>query len=415
MVLAASLVGTAVVSGSPETIGQATPRPGVPRPPDPKVEARKVPALLMESAWIATLPALAAERPAFDDHRAFVPMQNGHLAAVSLATGAIDWTVERSSAVSPAAGAGLVFIAEADGLIAALDAATGAVRWERPLGGKPRGPLAWQNGWLLAATEAGRVTMIRAHDGTVIWTREWGSPLAADAAMAADRLFLLLEDHRVVAVQLATGDPAWVRRLSGRGSSVLPLDDRLFVGADDKVLYCLALENGRLMWRWQAGGAIVGVPVVDEENIYFLSLDHLLRALDRGNGHQRWKRALEMRPAAGPFLDDGLVLVAGVSPEIRGYQAVDGSPAGTVAAAGDLVAPPRPVPSERNRRRSLVVVTGEGQVQRMIPGLPILKTKPITKLPTIDFRPAIVGGDPDWIGSASSDVVERISGLRPAP
>ena len=137
----------------------------------------------------------------------------------------------------------------------------------------------------------GDATMFRAATGEVLWTHALGAPSRAKPAAAGRHVYVLLDDGRVLARALETGAAVWESRLPGRPTSIRPLDDRVFVGCTDRFFYCLAADSGKTKWRWRTGATIVGTASVDEDSVYFLSLDGVLRSLDRGNGHQRWKSA----------------------------------------------------------------------------------------------------------------------------
>jgi outer membrane protein assembly factor BamB len=152
-----------------------------------------------------------------------------------------------------------------------------------------------------------------------------------------------------------TGDVLWARTLTGTLTSVLAFDDRVYVGSTDNFLYCLSSHEGRIDWQWRTGGDLVGLPVVDERRLYFVSLDNVLRALDRRSGAQRWLRPLPLRPTTGPVRADDDLIVSGVSPMLRAYAIRDGRPSGQMDAPGDLAAPPHVVQSEE--QTTLIVLT----------------------------------------------------------
>ncbi len=90
---------------------------------------------------------------------------------------------------------------------------------------------------------------IRATDGQVLWTRQLGSPVRARPVVTATGVYVSLDDGRVVALDLTTGAPRWERPLGGKPADLLVLDDRLFVGADDKYFYSLKTSNGDERWK----------------------------------------------------------------------------------------------------------------------------------------------------------------------
>ena len=73
-----------------------------------------------------------------------------------------------------------------------------------------------------------------------------------------------LDDNRVVALQVETGEPLWEQRLGDKPNDMLALDDRIYVGSIDNFLYCLEADDGVIAWRWRtrmtvaAGFATVG-------------------------------------------------------------------------------------------------------------------------------------------------------------
>jgi hypothetical protein len=85
------------------------------------------------------------------------------------------------------------------------------------------------------------------------------------------------------------------------------------------------------------------LPVVDERNVYFVSLDNVLRALSQRSGVQQWARPLPIRPTRGPVATGSSLIVTGVAPTLRAYRTVDGAPAGDMATSGELAAPTHPL------------------------------------------------------------------------
>jgi outer membrane protein assembly factor BamB len=215
----------------------------------------------------------------------------------------------------------------------------------------------WDNGWLVVSTAAGSVLAFRAADGHLIWSRDLGSPAHGLAALAADRVYASTQDGRVVALNVADGAGVWERRLGGAPSEILALDERLYVGAQDNFFYCLMTKDGRVDWKWRTGGDVIGVPVFDEANVYFVSLDNVLRALNRKSGGQRWLRPLPFRPAWAPEKIGGTIVVAGQAASLRAYKIADGQSAGEVAASAEIAAAVHVVENPSSTLPTLLIVT----------------------------------------------------------
>lgn len=293
----------------------------------------------VQTVWNQPLDTVVATPPVFAGHRGFVPVEGGQIAAYDIEAGVEIWTAAARPASMPAAGDGLLYFDEADALTA-LKQETGAVAWRRPFAGKLAVPLVADNGWLIGADLSGTVLAFRAADGELIWRQELGVPVHAAPALAADRVYVALEDGRVVALDVSTGARHWERRLEGPPNDMLALDDRIYVGSDDNFLYCLLASNGEVAWRWRTGGDVIGVPIVDEHRVYFVSKDNVLRGLDRRSGSQRWQRPLPARPTRGLVQAGDRLLVSGLSPRVSAFAMKDGTPAGDINAPGELAAAP---------------------------------------------------------------------------
>ena len=290
-------------------------------------------------AWSVSIESGVALPPGFDDARAFVPLADGQLAAYDLATGKMLWTVTQATSATPVAAEDRVVLIE-DTEVIARDAETGDVVWQYPVGSPVKAPVTLIGGWAIVPESAGTIAALRLEDGGMVWTRTLESSPAEAATVEGIFTMIPTVDGQVIALALDDGRRLWTRRLGGRPQPVLAVDDRVYVGADDNYFYCLRLSDGRVEWRWRTGADIVGVAAFDDRRVYFAALDNVLRALDRRSGAQRWKRALTVRPTAGPVLAADALLVASQSATIHGFLTKDGAPAGDIDAGGVLVGVP---------------------------------------------------------------------------
>jgi outer membrane protein assembly factor BamB len=267
--------------------------------------------------WSVTLAAPPSFPAAYDDTRAFIALRTGQLTAVSLETGKAEWSVDCPTLVAPAAGDQSVFIG-GDRYVEARAQRDGATRWRAELDGKVTA-LYWNTGWLLAMTDKNALIALRGTDGTVMWRRELTSAPESLPAPDGDRLYLSLKNGAVVALAMQTGEPAWTIQLPQPGDGILAVGDRLYVGSQDNRFYCLSSKDGKVLWSWRTGSDVIGTPVVDSRRVYFVSLDNVLRALDRKSGSLQWSQSLPTRPVTGPLLTGWTVLVAGQSAELNAF------------------------------------------------------------------------------------------------
>ncbi len=293
--------------------------------------------------WVLPLNSALSAPPGFAGARGYFPIDGGRLAAYDLAAGTLLWIVETATASAPIAGDGLVFLAEPGAIVARHDS-SGALAWRTPVPGPLATPLVWESGWIVATELSGSTLAFRAADGELVWRRDLGSTAQARPTVSGDRVHVSLEDARVVVLKLESGEPVWERRLGGPPSDILVSGERVYVGSRDNFLYSLRTLDGSVDWRWKTGADVTGLPVADNRRIYFVSLDNVLRALDRRSGSQVWKRTLPLRPRSGPLMTSDALLVAGLTPGVRAFQIANGAPAADVPTTQDVAAPPHIAP-----------------------------------------------------------------------
>lgn len=293
----------------------------------------------VRAAWSLALNATLAAPVGFAGTRGYLPMEGNRLAAYDLSSGELLWITPVESRSQPVAGESLVFILEPAGLTARHDL-DGSIAWQLPFADALAVPLLWDSGWLIAATTTGSVLAFRAADGELLWRYEPGVAVHARPSFEGDRLYVPLDDSRLVALRADTGEPLWERHLGGAPNEILAVGNRVYVGSNDNFFYCVRAADGVIDWRWRTGADVLGQPIVDEHKVYFVSMDNVVRGLDRNSGAQRWKRALPLRPTRGLVRAGDALLVTGAAPKLSAFYLKDGTPAGDIAAAGELAASP---------------------------------------------------------------------------
>lgn len=315
----------------------------------------------MDVRWATPPDVVIVAPPAFDGDNAYLATRDGVVRALSIDSGIERWQAALASTFTPAVGDGLVFVATGDG-VQALDVATGAARWRKTLPGAIAAPPYWDTGWLVLSFAGGDLAAFRASDGELIWRVALGAVAHVAPAPGLDNLYLGLDDGRAVAVSLASGQLVWQRPLEGRASGLTALDDQLLVGTSAGFVVSIDLRRGDIRWRFRTGGAVVAAPVADESRIYVAAYDHLLRALDRRRGQLRWRQALPHRPADGPVLTGGAVVVPVFATELTGYDAVSGKPGLSLTSTGEVAGAMRFRVGGRPAGTRLTALSIEGQL-----------------------------------------------------
>ena len=330
-------------------------------------DAKPTPAPLLgtERAWTLTLPAPPSAPGTLDAHHVYVPIRPDGLVAFNRDTGARVWSRTIATTSPLLAADGALYVAGA-GRLHALDAKDGTDRWSVPLDRPVIAPLVSDTGWLIAIAEPGEALAFRASDGHLVWRRALGAASSHPAVPGGSgALYFTLADGRLIAVALATGEVMWEQKLTGTISEAAVARDRVFVGSTDNFFYAFD-DSGRPEWKWRNGGDVIGA-AADGDVVYFASLDNIIRAVNRGNGNQRWKKPTGTRPVSPPRAFAGVVVLPGLQPAITAFVGETGEVMGTQTAAGALVGPPLIDPALEPFRVALVLITREGVVEALRP------------------------------------------------
>lgn len=276
--------------------------------------------------------------PVSDGERVYLALKSAHLVARDAADGRELWKKERNVTAPLAAAAGLVFVAAGDA-IEALRGADGASAWIVPRV-TAVAPLLARDGWLIAVTEA-EILAIRSSDGHVVWRHAAGGVRQAPAT-DGDRVYVGATDGRVLALVLATGAVAWEKYVPGGVTSIAGRLGLVYVGAGNKHFYCLDARKGSEKWAVRVGSIPTGRIDVDDERVYFGSLDNVIRALDRQTGNQKWQTGLPRRALTGVVVVGHIVFVPLTGSELVMLYDHDGRRSGNIGLPDETLrdAPP---------------------------------------------------------------------------
>jgi len=336
-----------------------------------------------------------------DAERIYIPIQPEKLVALSRTTGAQVWTRDIESTWPPVVVADVLYVIASDE-IHALDAASGAQRWRVPFDAKVAAPLTAAvrgpkpvagsptDDLLIATFDKGLVVAYATADGRMLWMRELGAASRFTPAIDGLRAVFAVDDSRAVAVRLADGRVEWEQKLDGMLNQPSFARDRIFIGSNTNFLFALDNATGRIAWKWKAGGDVIGTAADTKGGAYYASLDNVVRAVNRGNGNQRWIKEIPSRPVLAPqVLGDGvkyeeIVVLTGATSEVDAFAAKNGTASGMYMPPSDLQGGPLIDPELRPYQVAMVVITRDGRVIGLKPSsmlLPEPMPLPFAELP----------------------------------
>lgn len=170
----------------------------------------------------------------------------------------------------------------------ALDAATGRIRWRRELPFPCSSPVTYADGRLVAGT--GKGTFVLRGPGAA------GQVICHDAA---------------------TGRPLWARSLGDNVLAAIPVQHGLVhVACRNGRYYVLALSDGRLLWEYKCGRALLASPVVSGDRALLISSRGAAHCVDFKRKTLLWKLDL---PREGGLRETSDVLSSPVLADGRIY------------------------------------------------------------------------------------------------
>lgn len=115
----------------------------------------------------------------------------------------------------------------------------------------------------------------------------------------------------------ARGNQLWAVRdgVSPYAGSPAVWADRVFVGSDNRQLYCLDARDGRIVWKFRAAAELFASPAVDAERVYFGEGLHETQnakvyCLNARNGEKVWEFQTRSHAEFSPTLAHGRLYVA---------------------------------------------------------------------------------------------------------
>jgi outer membrane protein assembly factor BamB len=94
---------------------------------------------------------------------------------------------------------------------------------------------------------------------------------------------------------------AWSFKTGGPVKSSAAISDgKVYVGSDDKSIYCIDLQNGSKVWSFPTQGEVESSPLVLDGTVYFGSSDGGLYALNAASGKTNWVSMTGDKIMGGP-------------------------------------------------------------------------------------------------------------------
>jgi outer membrane protein assembly factor BamB len=160
---------------------------------------------------------------------------------------------------------------------------------------------------------------------TLRWNFTAGGGIVSSPSVVDRRVYVGSQDRNIYCLDARSGRFLWNFKTGFRiKSSPAVVDGKVYIGPDDGYIYCLDAKNGSLLWKRYAGGYVpahfdaatklCSSPTVVEGKIYVGALDTNVYCLDANNGTAMWIYETAGYITSSPAVVDGEVYITSQEP-----------------------------------------------------------------------------------------------------
>jgi len=176
---------------------------------------------------------------------------------------------------------------------------------------------------------------------TLRWNFTTNGAIVSSPSVAEGRVYVGSEDKNLYCLDAQKGNLLWKFNTSARIlSSPAVANGKVYIGPDDGHVYCLNAYNGSLIWSKDAGGYLQvhfssvvmlrSSPTVVGSSVYVGSLDNKTYCFDADNGAVKWTYPTQGYIVSSPAVVDGVVYVVAREPTSAGLYCLN-------ATTGELI------------------------------------------------------------------------------
>ncbi|MFB0525477.1 MAG: PQQ-binding-like beta-propeller repeat protein [Phycisphaerae bacterium] len=170
---------------------------------------------------------------------------------------------------------------------------------------------------------------------TLVWKFKTEDQIKSSPAIYDGLVFIGSSDANIYAIDLASppeAEQVWAYQ-TGDAVEASPcvVEGSVFVGSSDHFLYALDAKTGKLRWKYETGGQILGAAnwtrSPDSEKIWILvgSYDNRLYCIDSANGKVVWTYETDSYINGSPAVGEGKAVFGGCDAMIHVVSLDDGN------------------------------------------------------------------------------------------
>lgn len=204
---------------------------------------------------------------------------------------------------------GMVYVGAYDNNLYALNSATGEFFWKYPTeGGIVSKPAIFENN-IYFGSEDERLHVVTPTAGKLLWTYFAEGPIRSSPHIADRHVFIGADDSHLHIINASSGRRALKVDLGGAiRSTPIVAFEQVYVGVESGEFFCLDFR-GKIKWRVRSKRAITSSAVINNDVIYFGSVDGLLYAVDAKTGWGLWRFRMSRGTISSPYILDNRIFI----------------------------------------------------------------------------------------------------------
>ncbi|MBI4267156.1 MAG: PQQ-binding-like beta-propeller repeat protein [Chloroflexi bacterium] len=144
--------------------------------------------------------------------------------------------------------------------------------------------------------------------GAIAWVFATGGPVDSSPAVSNGTVYIGSSDHKLYAVDTATGRQRWEFETgSWVSSSPAIVNGAVYFGSNDGKFYALNAQNGEKLWDFKTRYPIQSSPAVASGVVYVGTGDYYLYALRTADGAKLWDFKTLGTITSSPVVANGIV------------------------------------------------------------------------------------------------------------
>ena len=284
--------------------------------------------LLSRERWQKNVGSTVSGHMGYYRNMVFAGTENGILYAFNR-NGKLLWQVNlgRKIESSPAFDGNYLYIVSHNEKLYAIDIRNGNTKWQKPIYGAllfgARPVVANDNIFLVTAY--GRVYSFN-KKGKEIWHRDLDAGVYSTPSVHGKKLYIGTDDRSLYCLELEKGKTLWKFSTDSRivTSSPEMENNTVYVGAYSGTFYAVDATEGEQKWVFKAGTSVMSSPVIYNERVFITSVDGTLFALDEKSGDLKWKYNSGNTISHSPVVANNLVYISSGN-RVYAVNAVSGS------------------------------------------------------------------------------------------